>query len=85
VVGRRPHQVDRAVVGHRRRRSRRSGPLLAGLLLEHFWWGSVFLITLPLAVVALVLAVKLVPAHVNEGTEPVDNLGGSCPCSSSAR
>ena len=53
------------------------GPLLAGLLLEHFWWGSVFLLTLPLAVVALLLAWKLVPAHVNEGTEPVDNLGGA--------
>jgi MFS family permease len=52
------------------------GPLLAGLVLEHYWWGSVFLITLPLAFVALVLAVKLVPAHVNEGTEPVDNPGG---------
>jgi hypothetical protein len=52
------------------------GPLVAGALLEHFWWGSVFLITLPLAVVALVLAVVLLPAHVNEGTEPVDNLGG---------
>jgi len=52
------------------------GPLLSGLLLEHFWWGSVFLITLPLAVVALVLAFVLVPAHVNETTEPVDNLGG---------
>src|SRR5215471_16507973 len=52
------------------------GPMLSGLALEHFWWGSVFLITLPLAVVALVLAPRLVPAHVNEGTEPVDNLGG---------
>src|SRR6187200_1525392 len=52
------------------------GPLSAGLLLEHFWWGSVFLLTLPLAIVAIVMAVRLVPAHVNEGTEPVDNLGG---------
>src|SRR4051812_11881549 len=52
------------------------GPLAAGLLLEHFEWGSVFLLTLPLAVVAIVLAWKLIPAHVNEGTEPVDNLGG---------
>jgi len=52
------------------------GPLFSGFLLERFWWGSVFLITLPLAVVALYLAVRLVPAHVNEGTEPVDNLGG---------
>jgi MFS transporter, DHA2 family, multidrug resistance protein len=52
------------------------GPLLAGLMLEHFWWGSVFLITLPLAVVALVLAWIFVPAHVNETSDPVDNLGG---------
>jgi DHA2 family multidrug resistance protein-like MFS transporter len=52
------------------------GPLCAGALLEHYWWGSVFLITLPLAVVALVMAVRLVPSHVNESSEPVDHLGG---------
>jgi EmrB/QacA subfamily drug resistance transporter len=52
------------------------GPLLSGLLLEHFWWGSVFLITLPLAIVAIVMAWFLVPAHVNETTGSVDNLGG---------
>ncbi len=52
------------------------GPIASGFLLEHFWWGSVFLITLPLAVVALVMAWFLVPAHVHESTEPVDNLGG---------
>lgn len=52
------------------------GPLCSGLLLDGFWWGSVFLLTLPLAVIALVMALKLVPAHVNETTEPVDHLGG---------
>ena len=52
------------------------GPLLSGFLLEHFYWGSVFLITLPLAVAAIVMAWFLVPAHVNESTERVDNLGG---------
>jgi hypothetical protein len=52
------------------------GPLVAGALLEHFWWGSVFLVTLPLAVVALILALKYVPSHVNEAVDPVDNLGG---------
>jgi EmrB/QacA subfamily drug resistance transporter len=52
------------------------GPLVSGALLEHFDWGSVFLVTLPLAVVALVMAVVYVPSHVNETTEPVDNLGG---------
>src|SRR5688500_9491383 len=49
------------------------GPLLSGALLEEFDWGSVFLITLPLAVVALYLAWRFVPAHVNEGTDRVDN------------
>src|SRR5437764_4783358 len=39
------------------------GPLCAGILLEHYWWGSVFLITLPLAAIALAMAVFLVPAH----------------------
>jgi MFS transporter, DHA2 family, multidrug resistance protein len=52
------------------------GPLLSGFMLEHFWWGSVFLMTLPLAAIALLMAIRYVPAHVNEATEPVDNLGG---------
>jgi DHA2 family multidrug resistance protein-like MFS transporter len=52
------------------------GPLLSGALLENHAWGSVFLLTLPLAVVALVLAVLLIPSHVNETSDPVDNLGG---------
>jgi EmrB/QacA subfamily drug resistance transporter len=52
------------------------GPLCSGILLEHFWWGSVFLLTLPLAAIGLVMAVVLVPAHVNETTEPVDHGGG---------
>ncbi len=52
------------------------GPLLAGALLEGFDWWSVFIVTAPLAVLALVLAWKLVPAHVNETTERVDHLGG---------
>jgi len=52
------------------------GPLMSGALLEHFDWGSVFFATLPLALVALVMAIRFVPAHVNETSDPVDNLGG---------
>ncbi|MFN8160455.1 MAG: MFS transporter [Solirubrobacterales bacterium] len=52
------------------------GPLLSGLLLTRFSWGSPFLITLPLAVIALIMAAKLIPAHVNETTDPVDHPGG---------
>jgi MFS transporter, DHA2 family, multidrug resistance protein len=52
------------------------GPVVSGWLLQESWWGSVFLITLPLAAVALVMAVIFVPSHVNETTGPVDNTGG---------
>ena len=52
------------------------GPLTAGALLEQFDWSSVFVVTIPLAVVALIMAWRLVPAHVNETSDPVDNLGG---------
>lgn len=52
------------------------GPLTAGFALEHFEWGAAFLLTVPLAVVALGLSVFLVPAHVGETTEPVDHIGG---------
>jgi MFS family permease len=52
------------------------GPLIAGVLLQHFWWGSVFLVTLPLVGIALVMALVFVPSHVNETDESVDNLGG---------
>jgi MFS family permease len=37
------------------------GPVTGGLLLAHFWWGSVFLALVPVALVAAVLAVALVP------------------------
>ena len=52
------------------------GPLVSGALLEQFDWSSVFLVTLPLVAVALFMAIRFVPANVNEATEPVDNLGG---------
>ncbi len=52
------------------------GPLISGALLTQFEWSSVFYITLPLAVVALYLAWRFVPSHVNESTEPVDNVSG---------
>lgn len=52
------------------------GPLLAGGLLEHFWWGSVFVVTGPIATLALVTALVIVPSHVGESTGRVDNIGG---------
>jgi DHA2 family multidrug resistance protein-like MFS transporter len=52
------------------------GPLLAGALLEGFEWGSVFVVSAPLAAIALFFAWKLIPAHVNETSEPVDHFSG---------
>ncbi|MEV6960401.1 MFS transporter [Streptomyces sp. NPDC051207] len=37
------------------------GPVTGGVLLEHFWWGSVFLVNVPIVVVALALMLWLVP------------------------
>jgi MFS family permease len=53
-----------------------SGPLLAGILLKYTTWPWVFFIVIPLAVVAIFLALRNIPAHVNETTEQVDNFGG---------
>jgi DHA2 family multidrug resistance protein-like MFS transporter len=53
-----------------------SGPMLSGLILEVTDWPWVFLIVIPVAVVALFMALKFIPAHINEGKESVDNLGG---------
>ena len=43
------------------------GPTLGGLLLSHFWWGSVFLINLPLAAAALAGVVLTVPETAESG------------------
>jgi len=37
------------------------GPLIGGVLLEYFWWGSVFLINVPVAVAALLAALVVIP------------------------
>ncbi|MEY9964337.1 DHA2 family multidrug resistance protein-like MFS transporter [Streptacidiphilus sp. MAP12-16] len=42
------------------------GPLLGGLLLEHFWWGSVFLINIPIVALLLVLGWRLLPESRDE-------------------
>lgn len=52
------------------------GGVIGGAMLEVFWWGSVFLFALPLAVVVIVLALKYLPSRAGEEDVPVDNLGG---------
>jgi EmrB/QacA subfamily drug resistance transporter len=48
------------------------GPLTGGWLLEHFWWGSVFLVNVPVAAVALVLGRLIVPTSKDPAAPPVD-------------
>jgi DHA2 family multidrug resistance protein-like MFS transporter len=39
------------------------GPIVGGLLLEHFWWGSVFLLNVPVMLLLLVVGPLLLPEH----------------------
>lgn len=48
------------------------GPLLGGLLLEHFWWGSVFLIAVPVLVPLLILGPAVIPESRDPHPGPVD-------------
>jgi EmrB/QacA subfamily drug resistance transporter len=41
------------------------GPIVGGLLLAHFWWGSVFLINVPIAAIGFLFAIPLVPDSKN--------------------
>jgi DHA2 family multidrug resistance protein-like MFS transporter len=48
------------------------GPIVGGLLLEHFWWGAVFLLSVPVLVPLLVLAPIFVPASRDPSPGQID-------------
>jgi DHA2 family multidrug resistance protein-like MFS transporter len=52
-----------------------TGPVLGGFLVEHFWWGSVFLINIPLMAVMLPLCRVLVPESKGHSDGPWDLFG----------
>jgi EmrB/QacA subfamily drug resistance transporter len=52
------------------------GPIVGGLLLARFWWGSVFLINVPIAIVGLLCAIPLVPDSKNPAARRPD-FGGA--------
>jgi DHA2 family multidrug resistance protein-like MFS transporter len=51
------------------------GPIVGGLLLEHFWWGSVFLINVPIALIGAVLVFTLVPESRDPKPGRIDLVG----------
>ncbi|MFG2635853.1 MFS transporter [Streptomyces sp. NPDC048362] len=51
------------------------GPLLGGFLLEHFWWGAVFLVNIPLMLVSLPVGRMLLPESRGDRSGPWDVTG----------
>ncbi len=51
------------------------GPIVGGWLLDHFWWGSVFLINVPIVVIAVVAVILLMPESRSERRPSIDVIG----------
>jgi len=51
------------------------GPVIGGWLLEHFWWGSVFLVNLPVVALAMLAGWPLVPESRDPNATPLDPVG----------
>jgi EmrB/QacA subfamily drug resistance transporter len=51
------------------------GPALGGWLLEHYWWGSIFLINIFIVGVAILLGFALVPESKDPTATPLDPIG----------
>jgi EmrB/QacA subfamily drug resistance transporter len=51
------------------------GPVLGGFLLEHYWWGSVFLINVPIVIAGIVGILALVPESKNPNPGRLDPIG----------
>ncbi|WP_234426022.1 MFS transporter, partial [Streptomyces kebangsaanensis] len=52
-----------------------AGPLIGGFILDYFWWGAIFLINLPVAALALVAVLALVPESKSPRGDRPDLLG----------
>ncbi|MGW0735773.1 MFS transporter [Streptomyces sp. NPDC002851] len=52
-----------------------TGPLLGGFLLEHFWWGAVFLVNIPLMFASLLVGRWLLPESKGDRDGPWDVVG----------
>ncbi len=52
-----------------------AGPIVGGLLLAHFWWGSVLLVNVPIVALSIVLVLLFVPTSKDERAARLDVLG----------
>ncbi|WP_455358376.1 MFS transporter [Streptomyces sp. SYSU K21746] len=52
-----------------------TGPLVGGVMLDHFWWGAIFLVNLPVVALGLLAAVVLVPESKDPAGDRPDLLG----------
>jgi EmrB/QacA subfamily drug resistance transporter len=48
------------------------GPIVGGALLQHYWWGSVFLVNIPIVAIALVAGKFLIPKSRDENPHRID-------------
>jgi EmrB/QacA subfamily drug resistance transporter len=53
------------------------GPVIGGWLLEHLWWGSVFLVNLPVVALAMLAGWPLVPESRDPNATPLDPIGAA--------
>ncbi len=53
------------------------GPLVGGALLDHLWWGSVFLINVPIVIIAITAGRLIVPNSKDPNVPPVDPVGAA--------
>lgn len=51
------------------------GPMLGGILVEHFYWGSVFFVNVPICAIALVLGYHYIPTSRDPDNRPLDPIG----------
>ncbi len=51
------------------------GPVAGGFMLEHFWWGSVFLINIPIVAISLIVGARIIPDSRNENAHKLDKVG----------
>jgi len=51
------------------------GPIAGGLLLDHFWWGSVFLVNVPLVVIGVIAGIAVIPESRKPNAGRLDVVG----------